>query len=145
MTLSIHIAPKASIMISNPQPIHGERYFHSPPPRVSSNRRTNLQAYASTHPGPLDTVFDHDLGSVTGHTSSSRSSTISRNQGESFLTTKPSPVEGKTKRFPKFKFSLTAPPPKSKPKKPVESRPAVVSCPLFEVLGCRQRVYVVRS
>ena len=134
MTPSVQLPLQASIMITA---IYGARYFQSLV--FLSNRRTNLQMYASTRTGIPDTASELDVGSATGHTSSSHSSTISRNQGEGFLTTRPSTVQGKTKKFPKFKFSLTAPPPKPKPKLLEQARPAVVSCPLFYVFGSHQR------
>lgn len=101
-------------------------------------KTTDLQAHPSPHIGFLDTTFENEHESAT-HTSSSLSPIDPRNPGEEPLTTKPSTAEEKTKKFPKFKFSLTAPPPKSKPKQPGQGPPAVVSCPLLKI-GCSMKV-----
>lgn len=133
----MHLPLQASIIIPHRPAIHGRRYFlylvFSSTYTLTLTLPTYSQTptpYGNSHTGVLDTPYEHDLGSVTGLTSSSHSSVIS---GEG---PKPNTPEGKSRRFPKFKFSLTAAPPKPKPKQP--GQPRVVSCPLVYVVGCHQ-------
>lgn len=108
-------------MISHRPAIRGERLVSYLP-----DRRTNTQTYSSPHIGYIGAASEDELGSVTG--SASRLLTEHRNSTEELSRTKTNGKE-KTKGFSKFNLSLTAPPPKSKPKQPGQVPAPVVSCP----------------
>jgi hypothetical protein len=135
------VCPHPTAFITTPYRllIHGEpsnpAYFSA-----KSDHQPTHPASTSTHTRTLDTPFENDPGSATGHTSRSHSSSEQRRSPTDALSrSRPNAPEEKSKKFAKFKFSLTAPPPKPKPKQPKQpgqGPPAVVSCtPVLSSVG----------
>ena len=116
--------------------------MRTPTPRVFAKSERRPTAHASPYIPALDAAFENELGSATSHTSGSQSPAEHHHPGGGLWTTKSNTGDEKSHKLSKFKFSLTATPPKSKPKQP--GQPSVVSSPLslflsemlFGVLEC---------
>lgn len=92
------------------------------------NPGTNPQACASPYTAAIDNTPENERILVIGN--ASQSPNPPWNSSEDLSRTKPN-TETKTRKFPKLKFSLTAPPLKPKAKQPGKVPPPVVSCSLF--------------
>ena len=89
-----------------------------------ANWNTDLRACISPITTSLDFTFESERVSVVGSTSPP--STHHRTSSDELSRTTSS-TEEKSRRFPKFKLSLTAPPPKPKTNQPGKVPPPVVS------------------